>query len=388
MKYWSDMLRRLAVAVALSLLAAVPMQGCSKKDAPAGPRAGEAGAPAALSITVAEVEGRTVERSVEATGSLAARDEVIVGSEQAGTVARLKADLGDTVEAGSVLAVLDEREASLNLEQAKASHLTSLRALERERARLEDANANFRRYEELFGKGMVSASQFDGVRTGRDVAVAQLHEAEARADEARARLDLAKKKMGDTVVRSPIAGEVSRRHVNIGEPVKDRSPMFTIVTTGTLKFRGTVAEAAVPMIRTGQEALIEVEAFRDRAFKATLTRISPALDPQTRTLEIEAEVPNREGLLRPGFFARGVVLTRKEKGVPFVPEEAVYSLAGINKVFVIEGGAAREIAVRRGVKVERLVEISGADLKPGDKVATTNLQNLHDGAKVAVRENK
>lgn len=366
------------------------MQGCSKKEAASAkpPANGAAKTPAVLNITTAKVEGRTVERSVEATGTLAPRDEVIVSSEIAGTVGKIKADLGDKVEAGQALAVLDQREASLNLEQAKAAHATSLRALEREKAKLEDANANFKRYDELFKKGMVSASQFDNIRTGRDVAEAQLHEAEARSEEAQARLDLAKKRMNDTVIKAPITGEVSKRFINIGESVREKTQMFTVVSTGTLKFRGTVAETSVPRIRPGQEVLVTVEAFKDKTFKGKLTRMSPALDIQTRTLEIEAEVPNKNGVLKPGFFARGVVLTQKENNIPFVPEQAVFSFVGINKVFVITNGAAKEFAIKRGAKEGQLVELMDANVKPGDVVATSNLQNLYDGAKVTVQDKK
>ena len=370
------------------MLVALPIFGCSKKEAPARAPAAGSKAEAALIVTSARVEGRTVERSVEATGTLAAWDEVIVSSEIQGTVSQIKADLGDSVKAGDALALLDQREATLNLEQAKAARQSAIRALEREQAKLEDANANFKRYEELFNKGMVSVSQFDNIRTGRVVAEAQLHEAEARVEEASAMHDLAKKRMSDTVVKAPISGEVSRRQVSTGESVKEKSHIFTVVSTGKLKFRGTVAESAVPRIRNGQEVLVAVEAFRDRTFKGRLTRISPALDAQTRTLEIEAEVPNAGGVLKPGFFARGIVLTQKEKSVPFVPEEALYSFVGINKVFVINAGAVTELSVTRGMKEGQMIEIAGAALKPGDVVAASNLQNLYDGAKVTVQDKK
>jgi len=369
------------------MLAALPLFGCSKKEAPATVPVAAA-KQAALAVTTTRVESRTVERSVEATGTLAAWDEVIVSSEIQGTVSKIKADLGDRVKAGDALAILDQREASLNLEQAKAAHQSALRALDREKAKLEDANANFKRYEELFKKGMVSVSQFDNIRTGRDVAEAQLHESEARVEEASARHDLAKKRMSDTVVKAPISGEVSRRFVSTGESIKEKSQLFTVVSTGTLKFRGTVAESAVPRIRTGQQVLVTVEAFKDKTFKGRLTRISPALDTQTRTLEIEAEVPNAGGVLKPGFFARGLVLTQKENGVPFVPEEAVYSFVGINKVFVVNGDTAKELSVTMGVKDGQMIEISGAPLKSGDIVAASNLQNLYDGAKVTVQDKK
>ena len=352
------------------------------------PESNGAKTPSVLPVATALVEARTIERSVEATGTLAARDEVIVSSELAGTVLKIKADLGDSVKAGDALAVLDQREAQLNLDQAAAAHQSAARSLDRERARREEAVASFKRYDELFRKGMVSASQFDSATAGRDIAEAQLHEAEAREQEASARLGLAKKRLSDTVVRSPISGEVSSRFVSTGEAVKEKSQMFTVVSTGTLKFRGTVAESAVPVLRPGQPVLITVEAFKDRTFKGTLKRISPALDAQTRTLEIEAEVPNPGLVLKPGFFAKGVILIKKEKGVPFVPEEALYSFVGINKVFVINGDTVKELAVTRGMKDGRMIEVAGAPIKDGDTVAASNLQNLYDGADITVQGKK
>lgn len=382
------MLKRSGIVLFAVMLGAVPMQGCSKKESADKPQNGGPKAEVPLAVSTAQVEARTIERSIEATGTLAAWDEVIVSSEIAGTVLNIKADLGDRVKAGDALAALDQREASLNLEQARASHQSAVRAHEREKARLDESRANFKRYDELFRKGMVSASQFDSATAGRDIAEAQLHEAAAKALEASARLDLAKKRMNDTVVRSPISGEVSHRFVSTGEAVKEKSQMFKVVSTGTLKFRGTVAESAVPLIKAGQPVLVTVEAFKDRTFKGTLRRISPALDVQTRTLEIEAEVPNPQSVLKPGFFAKGVIFTKKEKDVPFVPEQALYSFVGINKVFVVNGDAVKELAVTRGVKDGQMIEVAGAPLKDGDTVATSNLQNLYDGAKITVQGKK
>jgi len=380
----SFMFKRSILVLSAALLLAAPMQGCSKKETPGKGQNPAAKPPEALTVAAVRVEGRTVDRTVEATGTLVARDEVAVSSDTAGTVSRVMADLGDRVKAGDALAMLDQREAKLALEQASAALLSASRALDREKARKEEAEANYRRFDELFRKSMVSASQFDSATAGRDIAEAQLHEAEARELEARARLELAKKKMSDTVVTSPISGEVSRRFVSVGEAIKEKAQMFTVVSSGALKFRGTVAESAVPSIRPGQPVILTVEAFRDRQFKGTLTRVSPALDASTRTLEIEAEVANPGSVLKPGFFAKGVILTRKEKGVPFVPVEALYSFVGINKVFVIEGGAVRELGVARGAKDGQMIELPGAPLKDGDMVAGSNLANLYDGAKVTV----
>lgn len=372
------------VAAALMLTAAGCSKDGTKKTENAGPKPPQAQSKA-INIKTSGVAGRTVDRSVEATGALMAWDEVVVSSEVPGTVEKISADLGDGVRAGQTLLVLDQREAGLNIGDAEALHQTNIKTLEKERARLSDAKTTFARYDELFRQGMVSASQYDSSKTQLDVSAAQVKEAEARVEQSVARLALARKKLSDTVIRSPISGQVRKRFVSTGEAVKDKSALFTVVSTGVLKFRGAVPESAAPMIKTGQPAVISVEAFRDRTFKGKITRISPSVDSETRTLEIEAAIPNPDGVLKPGFFAKGTVFTKKEENVPFVPESAVYSFVGITKIFVITGGKARERLVKTGVRQGDMVEVIDT-IKPGEAVATANLSNLYDGADVKVTD--
>jgi len=382
-------MKRLESTLVLIALVALSVQGCSKKETQAPNR--QAAAPAAkeareLKVSTASIEGRTVERTIEAIGTLAGWDEVVISSEAAGTVREIKADLGDRVRKGQALAVLDQREARLGFEQARAAHQTSLKVLEREKATLEEAKKNHTRYEELFKREMVSASQYDDMRTRLDVATAQFHQAESGVAEAEARLSLSEKRLSDTVIKSPIDGEVSRKVLSAGEYINEKAQAFTVVSTGTLKFKGTVAEASAPKVRAGQEVLVTVEAFKGRAFKGRLTRISPSVDVRTRTLEVEASVPNQNGTLKPGFFARGMISAQKEGNVAFVPESAVYSFIGINKVFVIEGQTAKERMVAVGANDKGFVEISGEGIKPGQTVATSNLANLFEGAVITIQK--
>ncbi|MBI5469331.1 MAG: efflux RND transporter periplasmic adaptor subunit [Deltaproteobacteria bacterium] len=368
--------------ILLSIVIAAPLAllGCSKgTEAPANGT--QKAAPQILSVKTSKAEGRTVERSVEATGTLMGWDEVAVSNEVPGIVEKINADLGDSVKAGDTLAVLDQREAKLNLADAEANLQTGLKGLEKEKARQADAATTFKRYDELFKQGMVSASQYDSAKTQYDVAQAQANEAQAKVDQASARLDMAKKRLSDTVIRAPISGEVRKRAVSVGEAVKDKTTLFSVVSTGRLKFRGSIAESSVPEVKAGQPVTLKVEAFKDRTFKGTLKRISPSVDVETRTLELEAEVPNPEGVLKPGFFAGAVISTKKEANVPFVPESAVYSFVGITKVFVIENGVAKERMVKTGVRQGDMVEVIDK-LKPGDTVAITNLSAIFDGAKV------
>jgi RND family efflux transporter MFP subunit len=409
----------------------------------AGGRAG-AGAPTApgvrpIAVTTARAETRAVQRGVETTGSLLAWEEVQARSEQPGLLARLRVDLGDRVAAGAVLADYDRREFDLAVAQAEADLGAARETIARARAtalaseaqvrRVRDtlatleadvaraasqaewAKSELDRAQQLYQRQLVAARDVDNARNGYNVAAAQLamvstaaaqHPDQVRAAEAQyqsdlaavktaeaqvrqreATLGIAQKRLGDTTVRAPLAGQVSRRHVSAGEFVKDNTPLFTIVVTHPLKYVGTVPERQVPELRGGQPVRLTVEAYGERVFTGEVTRLSPAVDVATRTLLLEARVPNADGALRPGFFAKGTVLTRRDTTVVFVPGEAVTSIAGLTKVFVVADGRAEERMVRTGTRQGTHVEILSG-VKPGETVATSNLPALFNGAPVTV----
>ena len=381
------MMKRTFGILATLLFAASVMAGCSKgaKDAEKGGREARADKP--VEVAAVTVEGRPVIRTVEAHGTIFPWDEVAVGSETAGTVKEIKADLGDSVAAGDVLAVFDDRETRLKLNEAAAARDTDRKTLEKERARLSDSRADFERMSALYKDGMASGSQYDNAKAEYEVSLAQQKEAEARVKSSGARLELARKHLSDTVIKAPISGEVKKRFVSAGETVKEKTTLFSIVSAESarrLKFRGTVPETSVPSLKQGQEAVISIEAFGEKGFKGTLKRLSPEVSPQTRTLEVEITVANPGGVLKPGFFARALISASKEENVPFVPEAAVYSYAGVTKVFVISDGKASERVIKTGIREGGLVEVSG-DVRPGDTLASSNLSVIYEGAKVNVK---
>jgi membrane fusion protein (multidrug efflux system) len=176
---------------------------------------------------------------------------------------------------------------------------------------------------------------------------------------------------------------VAKRHVSAGEFVKDNTPLFTIVITNPLKYAGTVPERQAPDLKAGQTLRVSVEAYPDRVFTGTVTRLAPAVEVATRTLAVEARVPNDGGALRPGFFAKGLVLTREDPSAVVVPADALMNVVGLNKVFVIADGKAQERQVRPGTRQGATLEILQG-VKPGETVATSNLPALYNGAPVTI----
>ena len=424
----STILRPLLVALALLTPGVAVAQG-------SGGAGGQQYRP--IPVTTARADVRAVQRVVETSGSLVAWEEALAKSEQPGTIARLGADLGDRVTAGQVLVEYDVREFQLAVDQAQADLGAARQSLARTRANVAAAEAQLRRMrdtlatlesdvaraqsqvdwtrselertQQLFARDLIAARDVDNVRNQHNIAAAQLttarlavaqhpdqvraaqaqldselaavKTAEAQVRQREAAVGIVQKRLGDTTVRAAIAGYVAKRHVNAGEFVKDNTPLFTIVVVNPLKYAGSVPERQTPELHVGQIVRLSVEAHPTRTFPGTVTRIAPTVDVQTRTLALEARVPNLDGALRPGFFAKGSVLTRQDAAAVFVPGEAVLSVAGLTKVFVVANGTAQERAVKPGARQGTAVEILEG-VKAGETVATSNLPALFDGAPV------
>jgi multidrug resistance efflux pump len=427
---------RARVSAAVALLGLCLALAVEAQPRAPGPAQGAA-EPTPLRVTTALVEGRTVQRSIDTVGSVLAWEEAVARSQLSGTVVRLHADLGDAVREGRPLADLDRREADLTLDQLAADlagardNLARARAaadatranlervregrralgadLERARADAEWKRRELERSQELRTKELIAARDVDQARAQFQAAdalvqmaetalsqhgdqlraaAAQLEAdqgavkaAEALVRQREASVELGRKRLTDTVVPAPLTGVIAKRHVSVGEFVKDNTPLFTVVATDPLKYAGTVAERAAPEIRIGQEVRLAVDAFGARTFPGQVTRVAPVVDVPTRTLALEARVPNGQGLLKPGFFARGTVLTRRDTRAPFVPAEALVYVVGISKVFVVADGRAQERLVKAGLRETGWVEILDG-VKPGETVATSGLAQLYDGAPV------
>jgi membrane fusion protein (multidrug efflux system) len=137
-------------------------------------------------------------------------------------------------------------------------------------------------------------------------------------------------------------------------------------------------------VRAGKAVRFRVDAFPDKTFEGSITRLSPSVDQQSRTLKLEALVQNTGRLLKPGFFARVNIQTDRRDKALVLPADALLNVAGIEKVFVVENGKVAERIVRSGVRMGDEVEILEG-LNEGDLVARSNMGSLQQGREVSVR---
>ena len=344
--------------------AALALSACRQhaKDA-------QAQAPPVATVTVA---ARDLEERIGASGELEAQLRTTLAAEVAGRVTRVVLDEGAPVVAGTIVVEIDPERRALELDAAKA------RVAQAE-AQLAKAKREAERVRTLFQSKVGSQSQLDGANTTLEVA-------QADVAAARAQQGVAKRALSDASVTAPFAGLLARRHVNVGEFVQSGAPLFDLVSLDPIDVVFHLAEVDSSRVAVGQEVEVHVAPFPDRVFDARVAMVSPTIDPATRTLRVKATLPNPEGVLRPGLFARADLGVAERKGVTLIPSEAVLQRAAGPIVFVVgPEDRVQKRDVRLGAFYRDGVEVQDG-VTAGEVVVTRGHSGLVDGAVVRVAE--
>ena len=387
----------------LTLTSVPGFLACGKKEVPAG----IAGRPQAVVIKTAPLQRITIQRQIDVSGTLISPDQAKVSSEVAGVVREVRVELGHEVRPGEVLVQLEPRELEIALRRA-ASQLKQTEAqlgidgvrikepppdeqiavVRTAVANRDDARAQLARTRMLMSQKLIAQADLDTVETRVKVTEAAYQAAletvqslKATLQDRRAAVELAQKKLQDAAIKAPVGGAVSERLVQVGEFIPEQTPVVTIVQMNPLKLRTAVQERNAELIRPNQPVQFRVESLPGKVFEGRVAFISPAVDQATRTFPVEVLVDNGARMLKPGFFAKGVILTRKDENVLAVPEEAVSTLAGVSAVFVIEKDKARQQTVTIGARDGKLLEVLSG-LKGDEVLATSNLSQLATGVAV------
>ncbi len=376
--------RRRGVLPGLLLFTALLAVSCSGGDAAAGKRPESAGTGTnAIAVTTDVAVARDVPLAVEVPGNFIADESSDVASEGAGMVAATPVDIGDRVSQGAVLARLDDRDARLRLDQARAALQQAEAAQGQARERYRLAQTTAARYEGLAKSGDVSRTVYDQLLSEAETSRQTVATSEAAVLDAKSRIALAEKAVADTLVRAPFNGFVTNRAVTVGEYVGAGARVATVMRLDPIKLRMQVPESAAAQIRRGQTVTARVEALVAMTVTATVTAVNAALDAATRSVIVEATAPNPQGSVRPQMFATArIELGTSEPGV-FLPSTAILPDPNTNsfQAFVIEGDTARLRVVQVASEDQQQVRIRSG-VKAGETVATSALDQLFDGARV------
>jgi RND family efflux transporter MFP subunit len=379
------------------LLLCGAIAGCGAHPAAQQPKS-EAAEKPVVRAEVVKVELSRWPASVRTQGSLVADEVAVIGAKVAGRVERLHTDLGDSVAADAPLASLHKEEFALGVTLARAQLMQSRSALglkegepveqlspqnappvREAKAVWDEAKTKTARLQQLRASNTITAEEFDQAVAAEQVAAARhasalngVLEKIAYIHVRSAEVALAEQRLADALIVAPFDGRVQERHVAPGTFVQVGDPVLTLVRSSTLRFRGAMPERHSHRLALDQNVTLTVDSVSE-PIRAKVTRISPVIEQQVRSVIFEAVVDNRDGRLGAGLFAEAEVVVDPEARAILVPRSALVEFAGAEKVWKVVDSVAQEQPVQAGRRREDWVEIVEG-LSAGDLI-------LIDGAK-------
>lgn len=379
--------RPLALA-AIALSIGVSLAGCRRSDTASAQT--ENRPPAAVSI--APVAGIDEPVIIEATGSFQADESSDVAPESSGRVMATPVDVGQHVPKGAVLIRIQSVDANLRLDEARAAVARAEANLKLAQSQNDLAQTTAKRHATLLANGLVPQTVADEARTQAETSANTVLVARASLSQARAQLALAEKAVADVVVSAPFAGYISERRVAAGEFVQPSTAVVTLLRIDPLRLQLTIPAVQAGQIKTGQAVLARVDAYPDSPFEGKITAVNPAISAQSRSFMVEARIPNPGFRLKPGMFAVASIAQGRTERAMLVPRRAVIEDVNTNsfRVFVIDASNLARLRVvqlaARQAQPDQTKLLTG--VKEGERVATSNLAELYDGAPVTITGSK
>jgi len=380
-------------------------------------------------VVVAPAQKGNLAETLSLTGTLMPAQEVKITSKIPGRVEKVLVEEGTLVKAGDVLIKLERKELALAVEQAKAAVATAEAGLakvlagtrkekiDQAEAALAQAKANayickitFERMANLLKDRSIPRTKYDEAKARCDAALAQYQSAQAQLEmakigatkedidiaraqvrQARAALATARRQFQNTIITSPINGVVVHRNVEPGEvvspPLMPTKPLLDVVDMSRLKTVVNITENRTRSVRLDQEASITLDGFPGETFPGKVSRISPVVDPRSRTFKAEILIKNPDNRVKPGMFARVQLVLTKRTDVLKVPVEAVTEGEEGKFVFLAVNGVAKITPVTLGISDGVYVEvISGVNA--GEEVIVQGNLGLEDGNRIVLKASR
>lgn len=381
-----------------------PSLGTLKPESAAQADAPKSGVPTAA------VESAERETVLRLTGALAADEKSDVASNTNGIVQKVFVERGSMVNAGDILVQVDPTDVQNMLDQGVAG-LQELKVrlgikdekapysvenqpeVRMAKAALNLARVNQDRFMKLYEQDVLPKADYDRVLFECDSAAQRYEQARLQMSQlyqsyltGQTKLDAVRKALADTSIRAPFTGYVAERLINVGERVSP-SPMgkgaavATLLKLDPLRLILTVPQQNVGQITPGQTVSFKVDSLPERSFTGEIRYVGPSVESNSRSMTVEAMVPNPELVLRPGTFASAEVALPEKSRRLLIPASAVVKEGDISRIFVVQDGVAREQVVSTGELRDGKIEITGG--LAGSETVVTAPERIHDGDKVS-----
>ncbi|QXB55921.1 efflux RND transporter periplasmic adaptor subunit [Aeromonas sp. FDAARGOS 1415] len=300
--------------------------------------------------------------TIEAIGFIEPNQGVTLSSELSGTIDAIRFESGAHVKADQLLLSLDSSVEKANLLSSQA--------------RLPAAKAKFDRYKNLYQKNSISRDQLD--------------DAEAAYRSLEADIESLKATIARREVRAPFSGAVGLRNVFLGQYLEPGTEIVRLEDTSVMRLRFTVPQTDISKISLGQTIKINVDAYPQTRFDGQITAIEPAVNYQSGLVQVQADIPNNDGQLRSGMFARASIILPTVKDQIVIPQSAIsFTLYGENVYVIHEADGvkrAKQVVVKAGERRGDDVHVLSG-IKAGDEIVLSGQVRLSNDTKVRVVEN-
>lgn len=360
-----------------------------------------------IPVTIKQITKSELIETTLCFGTVKAIKQVDIYAKVQGRVEELVIKEGQKVKNGDVLAVLECSAIESQMEQSEAGLNAAKAQLKQAEVNSENLAKELRRITRLSKEGAISVSRKEQMETQYNASLAQKEAIEAQIKQMEALLKQAKINLDEAHIRASISGIVSQRYIDLGDMVTPMKPLFTIIQINTVKITTTIPETILSKVRMGKTmSLITVDAYADKTFNGVVSYVAPAVDPRSRNVDIEIELENTDGVLKPGMFSRIELILDHKKDIIAIPKDLlIYDLpaspsggsagqSGMSgtdikgyAVFLIRDNIAKKIKVKPGIYSRGLVEIKEG-LSEGDSIITTVGPHIFDGSKVEVVNSK
>ena len=306
-----------------------------------------------------------------------------------GYIAKVHVDKGDFVNANQLLVEIDHTDYLHAVNQEKANLTAAKAKVTQQEAAVRNAKLTLDRMQALIKDQFVSQQDLDNAQVNFDVAMAAVESLRAQVKQIEVALAQAETNLAYSYIRAPFAGYIAERNLDTGAYVTSATASTSINSRGMLSLHDIdtvrilieVVERDIPLVKIGQKVELRAEAYPDRVFEGTVTRIVQALNRATRTMTVEIDLPNKDRQLKGGMFARVEMMVGTHHQAVQIPIDAVSRLEDEQYVYVVRDGTAQRVNVEIGAREDNRVEITKG-LTGSEQIIVSGKDLVHDGTPV------
>jgi RND family efflux transporter MFP subunit len=328
---------------------------------------------------------------LSASGYVVPQTKADVASKATGRLEKLEVEEGSVVKTGQILARIENRDITANLNQAAANVLVAKTNLQKAEAELRESSLALNRVRTLAARKFVSPEAVDTEIARHAKAVASVDSAKAEIAAAEAAYEGAQVALEYTLIRAPFDGVVLSKHADIGDILapfsstsQSKGSVVSMADLNTLKVEADVSESSLSKVRLGQPCEIQLDALPDRRYRGAVDQIVPTVDRTKATVMVKVGFIDKDSRILPDMSAKVAFLSRevqagREQPVTAVLASALVKRNGGDAAFRVEGRRARKVPVETGDRLGDFTVIRNG-LKPGDQVVLQPPSGLEDGS--------